>query len=91
VSGPSGVDGANRDRTGDLLLAKAERERAAVDSSRVSADETGLSVSIIRISVGRIRVSEASMKPPRRGAARELRWLVRQNLPALRLDVLALG
>jgi hypothetical protein len=61
--------GANRDRTGDLLLAKSARERVAVGRLRVSAGGGGLRHPVLRVSVGRIRAAEASVKLPERTRA----------------------
>ncbi len=58
------ANGANRDRTGDLLLAKSMRERAAAGRLRISVAATGPTASPLRVSAGRIRAAEASIKLP---------------------------
>jgi hypothetical protein len=56
----SALNEANRDRTGDLLLAKSGRERAAAGRIRISADGNRGYTRLLRVSAGRIRVAEAS-------------------------------
>src|SRR5437660_11806092 len=66
------ASGANRDRTGDLLLAKCTRERAAVGRLRVSADSAGPLASLCGVAADQIRAAEASRANQELAAGREL-------------------